>query len=95
MKTIRRVDANQKKLVALMRRIPGLTVAHTHTIGDGFVDLVCGFKGQNFLFEVKDPAQPPSKRKLTPDEEVFHAKWTGSIHIVETIDDVLKIIKAA
>jgi hypothetical protein len=90
---VRKADDNQPMLVRQMRNIPGLTVAHTHTVGNGFVDVVCGHKGLNYLFEIKDPAKPPSKRKLTPDEVAFHNNWTGSIHIIETIDDVLKIIK--
>jgi hypothetical protein len=89
---IKKVDTNQSKLVAQMRKIPGLRVAHTHIVGNGFVDVVCGYKGQNFLFEIKDPSKPPSARKLTPDEEKFHSTWTGSIHVIEKIEDVLSII---
>lgn len=75
-----------------MRKIPGLKVRHTHTIGQGFVDVVAGYKGANYLFEIKDPGKPPSARKLTPDEEKFHAEWTGQVAIIETIDDVLNIL---
>lgn len=89
----KRVDNNQKKLVEQIRRIPGTSVAHTHMIGEGFPDLVCGFRGRTFLLEVKDPAQPPSKRRLTEDEKKFHEEWTGQIDVVETIDDVLRILE--
>jgi hypothetical protein len=92
---IRRTDDNQKKLVAQIRAIPGTSVAHTHTLGQGFPDLCVSYKGVNFLFEVKDPLKPPSARKLTPDEQKFHESWTGSIHVVETIDDVFKIFRIA
>jgi hypothetical protein len=37
---IKKVDGNQAKLVKQMRKIPGLTVAHTHTVGNGFVDVI-------------------------------------------------------
>lgn len=89
----RRADGNQKALVEQMRSIPGLSVVHTHTVGKGLPDLILGYKGRNYLVEVKDPSQPPSKRKLTPDEVEFHESWTGSIHIVEKIEDVIKIIQ--
>jgi hypothetical protein len=91
---VRKVDSNQSQLVKQMRKIPGLSVAHTHTVSNGFTDVVVGFRGVNYLFEIKDPSKPPSQRKLTPDELEFHKNWTGSIHIVETIDDVIKIIAA-
>jgi hypothetical protein len=89
---IKKVDTNQSKLVAQMRKIPGLRVAHTHTVGNGFPDVVISYKGVNYLFEIKDPSKPPSARKLTPDEEKFHSTWTGSIHVIEKIEDVLSII---
>lgn len=89
---IRKVDNNQAELVKQIRKIPGVSVFLTHTQGKGFPDAVIGYRGRTYLAEIKDPAQPPSKRKLTPDEEGFHEKWTGHIAIVETLDDVLKII---
>lgn len=90
---IKKVDNNQKSLVAQIRKIPGISVAHTHTVGNGFVDVVCGFRGKNYLFEIKDPSKPPSKKKLTEDEQKFHDSWNGSVNIVETIDDVLEILE--
>jgi hypothetical protein len=89
---IKKVDRNQPEIVRQLRKIPGVSVAHTHIVGDGFSDLVVGYKGKNYLCEVKDPAKPPSARKLTPDEEEFHTKWTGQIAVVESVTDVLKLI---
>lgn len=89
---IRKADNNQSELVKQMRKIPGVKVAHTHTVGKGFPDVVISFRGTNYLLEIKDPSKPKSARKLTPDEERFHGEWTGSIHIVETLNDVLKIL---
>lgn len=86
----RKVDRNQSDLVSLMRRIPGIKVKPTHMVGDGFTDVVVGFRGRTYLFEIKDPSQPPSKRRLTPDEQKFHQEWTGHIAVIETIDDVLR-----
>lgn len=94
----KRTDKNQPKIVEQLRAI-GCTVQHLHTVGQGCPDLLVGFvkKGVNggkfnFLFEIKDPLQPPSKRKLTPDEKVFHESWRGQVDIIETFDDALKII---
>lgn len=69
-----------------------MSVFITSMVGDGFPDIVCGWKGETHLFEVKDPAKSPSRRTLTDDERKFHDGWKGSAHVVETIDDVLKII---
>lgn len=90
---IRRADDNQAELVKQMRKIPGLTVAHTHTIGKGFPDLIIGWKGLNYLVEVKDGKKTTSRKRLTADEERFISTWTGSVHVAESLDDILKIIK--
>lgn len=87
----KKIDENQPELVKQMRKI-GMSVFVTSMVGNGFVDAVCGFRSKNYLFEIKDPNKPPSKRKLTDDEQKFFDTWKGEVHKVETIDDVLKII---
>lgn len=89
---IRKADNNQSSLVKQIRKIPGVTVRLTHTIGQGFPDGVIGFMGRNYLVEIKDPSKPPSQRKLTPDEQKFFDEWTGQIAVIETIEDVLKLL---
>lgn len=88
----KRTDNNQKKLVEQIRRL-GASVTHLHALGKGNGDLLIGIRGKNFLLEVKDPAKSPSRKKLTKDEVKFHAAWQGQICIVETIDDVIKLIQ--
>lgn len=92
MRRAARIDGNQKKLVKQCRKA-GMTVAHTHMIGKGFPDIVVGYRGRNELIEIKDPDKPPSKKKLTPDEVEWHNNWRGSVHVCETIDDVLAIFE--
>lgn len=88
----KKVDANQSELVSQIRQIPGVSVAHTHTIGKGFPDLIIGWRGTNYLCEVKDGKKTASRKKLTLDEERFHQNWTGSIHIIESIQDVCDML---
>lgn len=87
-----RVDANQPSLVKELRDL-GYSVAITAQIGSGFPDLVVGKYGKNWLLEVKDPAQPPSGRKLTIDEAAWHVEWKGQVAVVETVEDVLELTK--
>jgi hypothetical protein len=91
----KKVDANQKELVRRMRLIPNLTVAHLHEVGKGVPDLLVGYNGVNYLFEVKNPSLSPSKRKLNEREDEWHNEWTGKVHVVLTFDDVLDILKIA
>lgn len=88
-----RKDANQTEIVNHLRRC-GVSVFVTHTLGGGFPDIVCGFRGKNYHFEIKDPAQPPSKRRLTDDEQKHHHEWRGQVEIIETAEDALWIMGA-
>ena len=71
-----RTDGTQTEIVKALRKL-GATVAVTSALGDGFPDLVVGWRGVNHLVEVKNGSLSPSKRELTPDEEKFHATWRG------------------
>ena len=89
-----RIDANQPYIVALLRKVPGVTVAVTSDLGKGFPDIAVGYEGGTFLFEIKDPDQPPSKRRLTPAEEKWHESWTGHVLTVTTFVAILETIGA-
>jgi len=92
MRRAARVDRNQKEIVDALRKI-GCSVACTHTIGQGFPDIVVGAHGQNFLVEIKDGLLSPSKKELTPDEEKFHSLWRGQISIIESVHQALELVR--
>ena len=86
-----RTDGNQTKIVNALREC-GVSVAHTHTVGDGFPDIIAGWHGQNFMFEIKDPSKPPSKRSLTEKERKFRDEWRGTVFTIETPEEALQTI---
>jgi hypothetical protein len=90
---VKRADSNQPGLVKQIRKIPGVSVVSIHTVGNGVPDLIIGHKGRTYLAEVKDPGKSQSRKRLTADEEEFHKMWTGHVEVIETIDDVLKMLK--
>lgn len=87
-----KIDANQNKVVEALRGIPGVTIAITSQLGGGFVDFILGYKGVNYMIELKDGDKPPSQRKLTEDEEKFHRQWKGQISVCSSFDDVFKVV---
>lgn len=88
----KRVDANQKAIVKSLRGIPDVTVADTSSLGNGFGDIVIGYKGKNWIIEIKDGNKPPSAQKLTPDEVRFHNDWKGQINVCNSFDEIFKLI---
>lgn len=87
-----KIDANQSEIVQGLRKL-GASVAITSMVGDGFVDIICGFRGVNYMLEIKDGNKPPSQRKLTDAQVKFHAEWRGKIYVVNSLDDAINIIK--
>lgn len=83
----KRVDANQLGIVRALERI-GCDVCE---IGWP-LDLLVGYRNRCWLLEVKDPAKPPSERKLTDDEQEFWDSWRGQKAKVETVDEALAVV---
>lgn len=86
-----RIDANHREVVQALRDI-GASVQSLADLGSGVPDLLVGFRGENYVFEVKDGSLPPSKRKLTPDEREWHEAWRGRVSTVFSPEDALKAI---
>lgn len=88
-----RVDDNQKQIVAALRAA-GASVQHLHAVGQGCPDILCGFRGENHLIEIKDGSKPPSARGLTDAQMRWHMLWNGQVAIAESEADALRIIGA-
>lgn len=86
-----RIDANQTAITDALRKM-GATVLHLHQLGAGCPDILAGYKGVNILVEIKDGNKPPSKRRLTPDEQAWHATWRGQVAIVESVEDAVRLL---
>jgi hypothetical protein len=92
-RTRARVDDNQPEIVAALRK-HGASVACLHQCGGGIPDLLVGFKGVNFLIEVKDGLKRPSARKLTPDQHNWHELWRGQVSIVTNCAEAIALMES-
>lgn len=91
-----RVDDNHAEIVRALQRI-GVYVVDCSHVGAGFPDLMCFFRGQVTLVEVKDGAKVASRRKLTPAQTIFHAEAMAKgckVHVVETVDQALRLLSS-
>jgi hypothetical protein len=86
-----RVDANQTEIVKALQAI-GASVAPLSTVGSGMPDLLCGYRGVNLLLEVKDGDKVPSARKLTKDQETWHAAWKGQTAVVYSAEEAINVV---
>lgn len=88
MRRAAKTDDNQAEIVAALRKI-GASVQPLHAVGQGCPDILVGWRGFNTILEIKDGKKPPSARKLTPDQEKWHAAWMGQVTVVETVEQAI------
>lgn len=87
-------DANEPEIVHALEAI-GATVLRLPKP----VDLLVGYRGQTFLLEVKLPAGPKGgtkDRTLTDAQVEFFNAWRGGmVAVVRSVDEALRILRAA
>lgn len=90
----RRVDNNQSQIVTELQQI-GASVIDLSGVGGGVCDLLVGYRGVNYLMEIKNLETGYGKRGLNKNQKDLADEWRGSpIHVVYTGDEALKIIGA-
>lgn len=92
MRRAARIDANQTQIVSALRSV-GASVELLSAVGKGCPDLLVGYRGMNILMEVKDGKKPPSERKLTSDQIVWHRDWRGVVFLVTSVHDALDALE--
>jgi hypothetical protein len=93
MRRAARTDANQSAIINALRGV-GASVQDLSRVGHGCPDLLVGFRGCNWLLEVKDGSKNASDRKLTSDQVTWHRTWSGQKAVVLNEDEALRAIGA-
>ena len=98
MRRAARIDANQPAIVDALRKA-GCRVQPLHMVGKGCPDILVGRGGRLVLMEIKDGAKPPSARKLTADEVLWHDLWSdiakaGALVVVASVGEALEAVEA-
>jgi hypothetical protein len=67
----------------------GLEALGASVVSDGPLDLLVGFRGANYLLEVKT-----ATGKLRASQERFLGRWQGQAVVVRTLDEAMQAIGA-
>ena len=81
-----RKDGNHQEIVKAFKKC-GWSVLDIAQLKN-CCDLFVARRGYVVAVEIKDPTQPPSKRRLTDGEKKFFERWSGPTFVVHTEDDV-------
>ena len=84
-----KVDDNQSEIVTALREIPGVTVQPGHD------DILVGYRGRTFWFEIKTKMAIRLKACLKPSQAKLLAEWTGHYRVVSCLEDIMSELKAA
>jgi hypothetical protein len=85
----KRTDSNQQEIINTLRAL-GCSVQDLSQVGRGTPDIICGFRGKNFLLEIKNVADRAPQ--LTPCEQQWIRKWQGQVGVITSIRDALAIV---
>lgn len=85
-----RSDANQKDIVFALRQM-GATVLNLAAVKGGCPDVLVGWRGTNYLFEIKNMAG--RGRILTPAEKEFRDNWRGQTTVIASVDDAIDFLE--
>lgn len=83
MRRAARTDQNHTEIIKGLRKI-GATVQSLHAVGKGCPDILVGYRGKNFLFEIK-----VEKGSLTNEQIKWHDDWNGMAYVVRSIDEAV------
>ena len=85
-----RVDNNQSEIVNQLRSIPGVSVE------TGYNDILVGWRGQTFWFELKNEDCVSKKTgkilesEIKPDQKRIPEKFTGHYKIVSSFEEIIE-----
>ena len=89
----RRTDENQKDIVKELRKITNLSIELDKD------DILIGYKGKTFWFEIKTPESASKKTgeinesAKKPSQIELEKTWKGHYRIVSSLDEILEDMK--
>lgn len=90
--TQHRRDGNHAQMLALARQLFPCVEDHSQqTVGYDL--LIKNSHGRVFMIEIKDGSLPPSRRRLTPREDMMCNQWGSTYWVIEKADDLVALLK--
>lgn len=83
-------DSVHSEIVAALREV-GATVCDLAAVGGGVPDILVGYRGHNYLMEIKTPKHG-TKAGTAQRQTEWHTLWRGSAHYVRSVDEAYKVI---
>lgn len=82
----KKVDSTQQEIVEALRKF-GASVLDLHEVGHSAPDLCAGFRGKNWLIEIKS-----AHGKLSDSQAEWHALWGGQVATIRTAEEAIALL---
>lgn len=88
----KRVDGNQRQIISALEAA-GASVVDASRMGQGFPDLVIGYRNVTLLMECKDPKTAYGKKGANQNQKAFMETWKGGpVAIVDGPEAALRAL---
>lgn len=92
MRRAARIDSNQNEIVRHLRD-HGASVQILSAVGNGCPDILVGYTNaagtqRTVALEIKDGRKPPSRQRLTSEEQAWFDSWKGDAAVVNSTYEV-------
>jgi Holliday junction resolvase len=84
-----RKDSNHREIVKSLESVGASVLCINEKDAP---DLLVGYRGSNYLLEIKDGSKPPSRRKLRPGQQEFAKTWRGRPPV--KVEDIYEAFRA-
>ncbi len=81
-----RIDQNHPEIVNHLELI-GCSVQSLASLGNGVPDIIVGYQGINWFFEIKT-----LKGKLNDRQVKWHGLWDGQVDVIRSVYDAMDIM---
>lgn len=81
-------DGNHNAIVQALEQI-GCTVLDLSRLGGDAPDILCGYRGESWLLEIKNPE---GRNRLSEGQQEFLATWRGKAAVVRSVYEAVGIV---
>jgi len=81
-----RRDLNHAPICKALTTLP-ITVCDLGDVGGGVPDIIVGYQGKNYFFEIKS-----EKGTLRESQVKWHSLWRGQVNTIYSLKEILDIL---
>lgn len=87
---VHRVDANQKEILQVARQMGARALSLTD-LGQGAPDILIGWRGYNYLWEIKNKL---GENIISQEQQDWMDTWRGQVCVIRTVQEAIEFLNS-